>query len=147
MRWFAVGQEPMGVVAIGQAPTGVLAIGQLATGVVAIGQLARGFVAIGQLAVGVFAFGQLGVGAVWAGGMLAVGATTGLSLVGLGAVGYWLPWRPRSLRIQSTDDPWVGALRGLALVAIVALVIYVAAYPVTDVVLREGGLFRERRLR
>ena len=134
----------MGVVAIGQAPTGVLAIGQLATGVVAVGQLSRGFIAVGQLAVGVFAFGQLAVGAMWAGGMLALGGTYSVSMGGWGAIGYWLPWRWRSMRVRPAAGPLSFVARVLALVAIVVLVLYAAAYPVTDAVFREGGIFRER---
>lgn len=49
MRWFAVGVEPVGVVAIGANATGVLAIGQLATGVVA-GMVGVAWRAIGGLA-------------------------------------------------------------------------------------------------
>ena len=59
MRFFAVGQEAIGVIAIGQQATGIIAVGQLATGVIAVGQLARGVIVIGQWAVGLVALGQL----------------------------------------------------------------------------------------
>ncbi len=144
MRWFAVGGEPVGVVAIGLAPTGVLAIGQFATGVIAIGQLSRGVIVVGQLAVGVFALGQLAVGAAWAGGMLGLGGTYGLSMLGWGAAGYWLPWRPGTLDVKPARSPFTLLVRGLVFVAILALVIYVAVEPVTDAVFNEGGIFRER---
>lgn len=73
MRWIAVEQEAVGVIAIGQLATGVFALGQMATGVIAIGQVARGFVAIGQGAIGVFALGMGSVGLVGSIGMIGAG--------------------------------------------------------------------------
>jgi hypothetical protein len=142
MRWFAVGQEPQGVIAIGQIPTGVIAIGQGATGVVAIGQLARGVVAVGQLSVGVFAFGQLALGAAWAGGMLAVASTTSPSMAGYGALGRWVPWRRDRPQIEpprSTLALWV---RALSVALCTALVVIVVLIPLAEALFGASGVLR-----
>jgi hypothetical protein len=81
VRWFAVGAEPVGVIAIGGNATGVIAIGQLATGVVAVGQLARGGIVVGQLAIGVVSVGQLALGIWWAAGMVGVALRTGVGAI------------------------------------------------------------------
>ena len=81
MRWFAVGVEPVGVIAIGANATGVIAIGQLATGVVAVGQLARGGLVLGQLAIGIVTVGQLSIAVAWACGQLGIAATAGPGIV------------------------------------------------------------------
>src|SRR5512137_1240676 len=106
MRLFAVGVEPVGVVAIGALPTGVIALGQGATGVVAVGQLARGVIAVGQLSLGVFSLGQLSVGLLWAGGQLALGATAGFAQVPIGLVGRWVPWRLTPPEIRPPRSIW-----------------------------------------
>lgn len=117
MRWFAVGVEPVGVVAIGANATGVLAIGQLATGVVAVGQLARGGIVVGQLAVGIVAVGQLALGVARAAGMV------GVAWRAIGG----LAWKaPR----------WVVA-------ALAALWWFAAGAPVWDALSREGGIVRD----
>jgi len=142
MRVFAVGQEPTGVIAIGQIPTGIIALGQGATGVIAIGQASRGFIAVGQLAVGVYAFGQLALGVVWAGGQLAIGGTTSVSMLGLGVLGRFVPWRRASFEPRRIGSVSGVVWRAFALTVIVAVVAVVALYPVADVILREGGIFR-----
>jgi hypothetical protein len=81
VRWFAFGEEAVGVIAIGQVATGVVAIGQIATGVVAVGQLARGVFVVGQLAFGVVSFGQLSLGLAWAGGMVGLGGRAGPNML------------------------------------------------------------------
>ena len=141
MRWFAVGQEPVGVIALGQVPTGVVAIGQGATGVVAIGQLARGVVAVGQLAIGVFAFGQLAVGVAWAGGMLAVGGTHGVSMLGYGPLGHWIPWR-RRYQITPPTSPGTFALRVLLVAGLTVTVLLVVVLPLADALFGAGGILR-----
>jgi hypothetical protein len=142
MRLFAVGQEPVGVIALGQVPTGIIAVGQGATGLIAVGQLARGFVAIGQLTVGVFAFGQLALGIVWAGGQLAVGGTTSVSMVGFGVLGRFVPWRRASFAPTPIGRPLGVTWRVVALGIITAAVTVFALYPVADAILRVGGIFR-----
>ena len=141
MRWFAVGQEPIGVIALGQIPTGVVAIGQGATGVVAIGQLARGVIAVGQLAIGVFAFGQLAVGAAWAGGMLAVGGTHGVDMLGYGPLGRWIPWR-REYEIAVPRGPGRFAFRVLLVAALTVAVLLVVLLPLADALFGTGGILR-----
>lgn len=141
MRWLAVGQEPVGVIALGQIPTGVVAIGQGATGVVAIGQLARGVIAVGQLAIGVFAFGQLAVGAAWGGGMLALGGTYGVSMLGYGPLGYWIPWR-RRYEIPVPRGPGRFAFRVLLVAALTVAVLLVVLLPLADALFGTGGVFR-----
>jgi hypothetical protein len=140
MRWFAVGQEPVGVIALGQIPTGVVAIGQGATGVVAVGQLARGVIAVGQLAIGVFAFGQLAVGAAWAGGMLALGGTHGISMLGYGPLGRWIPWR-REFEIPVPGGPGRFVLRVLLVAALTAAVLLAVVLPLADALFGSGGVF------
>ncbi|MCB0993932.1 MAG: hypothetical protein KDB21_02490 [Acidimicrobiales bacterium] len=142
MRIVAVGQDAVGVFAFGQQATGVVAIGQLATGVIAVGQLARGIVVIGQLACGVVAFGQLGVGGVWAGGMLAIAPTSSTSLLGVGVLGEWTPWRGRRPRWALGMRRSL-VLRVLVVVLVVALVTWVAVIPVADELVRPGGVFRD----
>lgn len=142
MRLFAVGQEPVGVIALGQIPTGVVAIGQGATGVIAIGQLARGFITVGQLAVGVFAFGQLALGVVWAGGQLAIGGTTSVGMVGVGVLGRFVPWRRASFEPRPIGSRAATAWRVVALAVIVGIVTAVALYPVAEAILRVDGIFR-----
>ena len=117
MRWFAVGVEPVGVVAIGANATGVIAVGQLATGFVAVGQLARGGVVIGQLAVGVVSIGQLAIGVLWAAGMIGVALHKGFGLI----------WRAP-----------IAALPVLAL-----LWWFVAGLWTVDAFTREGGIVRD----
>jgi hypothetical protein len=117
VRWFAVGVEPVGVVAIGANATGVIAIGQLATGVVAVGQLARGVVVLGQLAVGVVAIGQLALGVERAAGMVGVARR---------AIG-GLAWK---------------APLGVVVV-LAALWWFVAGAWVWDALSREGGILRD----
>lgn len=143
MRLLAVGTEPVGVVAIGAVPTGIVAVGQLATGVVAVGQGARGLIALGQLAVGALAFGQLSLGGVWAGGMLAIGTTEQVSMLGFGALGRWAPWRlgPPALDRGRTRRSRVLRMGVTAL--IVAVVVVVAVLPLVDACLRSGGIFRD----
>lgn len=141
MRWFAVGVQPVGVVAIGALPTGVIALGQGATGVVAVGQLARGFVAVGQLSLGVFALGQLSVGFAWAGGQLALGGTSGFAQVPIGLLGRWVPWRSEPPVIRPPRSISTLALRAVFLAGVAALVGWLAVWPVVDACLRPGGIF------
>lgn len=141
MRILAVGVEPVGVIAIGALPTGVIALGQGATGVVAIGQLARGVVAVGQLSLGVLSLGQLSAGAFWAGGQLALGATSGFAQIPIGLVGSWVPWRTRPPEIRAPRSIWTLALRAAFLAGVVALVAWLAVWPVVDAMLGEGGIF------
>lgn len=141
MRLFSVGVQPVGVIAIGALPTGVIAIGQGATGVLAVGQLARGVVAIGQLSLGIFSLGQLSVGAVWAGGQLALGGTSGFAQVPIGLVGNWVPWRTRLPEIRAPGSIWTLALRAVLLAGVVALVGWLAVWPVVDACLAPGGIF------
>ncbi len=140
MRFFAVGVEPVGVIALGAAPTGIVAVGQLATGVVAVGQGARGVIAVGQLAIGGLAFGQLAVGALWAGGQLAIGATGGWAMLPLGLFGRWTPSK-RWPRLSVTGArSWV-AVRFLIWCVVLALVTWLVMVPVIDAIVREGGIF------
>jgi hypothetical protein len=141
MRWFAVGVEPIGVVAIGALPTGVIALGQGATGMVAVGQLARGVVAVGQLSLGVFSLGQLSVGLAWAGGQLALGATSGFAQVPIGLVGPWVPWRSQLPEVRPPRSIWTLALRAVLLAGVAALVHWLAVWPIVDACLRPGGIF------
>ncbi|MBN2112557.1 MAG: hypothetical protein JW785_00360 [Acidimicrobiia bacterium] len=141
MRWFSVGVEPVGFIAIGAMPTGVIALGQGATGVIAVGQLARGVVAVGQLSVGVLALGQIAAGAIWAGGQLAVGGSSGFAQLPLGLLGYWLPWRRGSFRLKPSRRVWTAALRGVVLAGVVVLVAWVAIAPLVDALTRPGGVF------
>lgn len=141
MRLFSVGVQPVGVIAVGALPTGVIALGQGATGVVAIGQLARGVVAIGQLSLGVFALGQLSAGAAWAGGQLALGGTSGFAMLPIGLVGDWVPWRARLPVIRPPRSIWTLVLRAVLLAGVVALVGWLAIWPVVDACLRPEGIF------
>jgi hypothetical protein len=118
MRWFAVGTEPVGVIAIGANATGVIAIGQLATGVVAVGQLARGGIVVGQLAIGVVSFGQLALGILWAGGMVGLALRNGLGMI----------WRA---------PVWVGLI-------VVVLWWFAAGMWLWDAAVRPGGIFVDR---
>ena len=128
VKWFAVGQEAVGVIAIGQLATGVIAIGQRATGVVAIGQLARGVFVVGQLAYGVVAIGQLGIGVGVVGGMIGVGGRK------------WFGWtfglydrraHPRSL--------W----RHVIMLAVVAGFCFIVAVPLWNGLFADAGAFNQ----
>ena len=132
MKLFAVGVEPVGVVAIGANATGVIAIGQLATGVIAVGQLARGVIVVGQLAIGWAALGQLAIGVSWAVGMVGIAGHTGHGFVVGGG-----------LRKGITYG------RVLFLLALVALWWYTTGTWLLDALTREGGVFVDapRRLR
>jgi len=141
MRWFAVGVEPVGIIAIGALPTGVIALGQGATGVVAVGQLARGVVAVGQLSLGVFSLGQLSVGLAWAGGQLALGGTSGFAQVPIGLAGRWVPWHSQPPQVRPPRSIWTLALRAVLLAGVAALVGWLAVWPVVDACLRPGGIF------
>ena len=141
MRLFAVGVEPVGVIALGAAPTGIVAVGQLATGVVAIGQGARGVVAVGQLAVGALTFGQLSVGALWAGGQLAIGATSGVAMLPIGLFGRWNPFGKNKPTISVGGSAAWLAIRILVFCAVLALVLFVTIGPIVDAIVREGGIF------
>jgi hypothetical protein len=141
VRFFAVGAEPVGVIALGQLPTGVIAIGQVSTGVIAIGQGARGFIAVGQLALGFVAFGQLAIGVLWAGGQLALGGTSGVAMLPLGIFGFWNPWRGRPEIRPLPVTLWSYVKLAVA-AAIVVLFAYVAAAPVIDAIARPDGIFR-----
>jgi hypothetical protein len=140
MRLFAVGVEPVGVVAVGALPTGIIALGQGATGVVAIGQLARGVVTVGQLSLGVFSLGQLSLGFLWAGGQLALGATSGFAQLPIGLVGRWVPWRSAPPEIRTPRSIWTLAFRAVLLAGVTALVGWLAVWPVVDACLRPGGI-------
>lgn len=140
MRIIAVGVEPVGVFAFGAAPTGIIAIGQLATGVIAIGQGARGVIAIGQIAVGGLVFGQVAVGALWAGGQLAIGATSGWAMLPLGLFGRWSPSNRRPELSLTGAHAWL-AIRFLVWSAVLALVTWLVMMPVVDAIVREGGIF------
>ncbi|HEX7277352.1 MAG TPA: hypothetical protein VF244_08255 [Acidimicrobiales bacterium] len=149
MRIVDVGVAPVGVIAIGANATGVVAIGMLATGVIAIGQLARGVVVVGQLALGVVAFGQLAVGVGWAGGQLAIGATSGPGLVAFGPLGrfYLRPFlgrRPggRWVPHPRAGGPWYG-VAALVVLAVAALWWFVAGQPLLDALTRTGGILEE----
>ncbi len=141
MRWFAAGVEPVGVIAVGQVPTGVIAIGQGATGIIAVGQLARGVVAAGQVSIGVLAFGQAAIGAAWAGGMLALGGTYGITLLGYGPLGYWIPWRRRLPEMPDFGNPLVMAARLLFFLVLIAAVVLVVLIPVFDAVVGSDAIF------
>lgn len=141
MRWFAVGMQPVGVIAVGALPTGVIALGQGATGVVAIGQMARGMVAIGQLSLGIFSLGQLSMGLAWAGGQLAVGGTSGFAQVPIGLVGRWVPWRTSPPEVRPPRSIWTLSLRAALLAGVATLVSWLAIWPVVDACLRPGGIF------
>ena len=141
MRFFAVGVQPVGVIAVGVLPTGVIAVGQVSTGVIAVGQVARGFVTIGQLSLGLLSFGQLAVGVLWAGGQLAIGGTAGIAMLPIGLFGRWNPWRgPADLRPM--EPTLAGFLRVLVFGAVVGLFVYLAAGPVVDAIVRPDGIFR-----
>lgn len=141
MCWFAVGVQPVGVIAIGALPTGVIALGQGATGVVAIGQLARGVITVGQLSLGVFSLGQLSVGLLWAGGQLGLGATAGFAQIPIGLVGRWVPWRSAPPEIRPPHSIWTLTFRAVLLAGLAALVGWLAVWPVVDACLRPGGIF------
>jgi len=141
MRWFATGVEPVGVIAIGQVPTGVIAIGQGATGIIAVGQLARGVVAVGQVSIGVLAFGQAAIGAAWAGGMLALGGTHGITLLGYGPLGHWIPWRRRFPEMPAFGNPVAAAARLLLFLVLIAGVVLVVLIPVFDAVIGSDAIF------
>ncbi len=140
MRWIEAGTEPVAVFAFGLAPVGIVAIGSAPTGVIAVGQLARGVVSVGQLSVGGFAFGQLSVGIGWAGGQLAIAATSGFAMLPIGLAGRWIPFResfqPRTNWYRS---PW----RLLMLAIVFAVVIAVSIEPLLDAIVREDGIFRQ----
>jgi hypothetical protein len=128
-------------------PTGVIAIGQGATGVIAIGQLARGIVAFGQLAIGLVAFGQVAAGAVWGGGMLAIGAVEGPSLLGTGLFGR-LGFRALTRFRFGQFEPYRPTPRRRALAVVIglgvaALVWFVALAPLLHDLTREGGILRD----
>ncbi|HSR15005.1 MAG TPA: hypothetical protein VLL51_04595 [Gemmatimonadales bacterium] len=141
MKFFSVGAEPVGVIAIGQLPTGVIALGQGATGVVAIGQLARGVFVVGQLAVGVFTFGQVAAGSLWAGGQLAFGGTTSVAMLGVNAIGHWVPWRRTSPQIRPARSRVTLALRVLLFLGLVALTTWLAVWGVIDGLFGDEGVF------
>ncbi len=142
---FAVGVQPVGVIAIGANATGILAIGELATGVVAIGQLARGGVAIGQLALGVVSIGQLAVGVLWATGQLGIAATSGAGIV-FGPLGrfYALPLLgpradPRFVRHPRAGAPWL-AVAAVVVLVVAALWWFAAGLWLVDDLTRPGGI-------
>lgn len=141
MRWFAVGVQPVGVIAVGALPTGIVALGQGATGVVAVGQLARGVVAIGQLSLGVFSLGQLSAGFAWAGGQLALGGLAGFAQLPIGLLGRWVPWKSAPPEIRPPRSIWTLTLRAVFLAGVGALVGWLAVWPVVDACLRPGGIF------
>jgi hypothetical protein len=141
MRLFAVGVDPVGVVAIGQVPTGIVAFGQGATGIIAVGQLARGVVAIGQVSIGVFAFGQAAAGAAWAGGMLALGGTHSVTMLGYGPLGHWVPWRGRLPQIPPFTSPVATVARLLLFVALIIGAVYFVLLPVFDAVIGSDAIF------
>lgn len=141
MRWFAVGVQPVGVVAIGALPTGVIALGQGATGVVAVGQLARGVVSIGQLSLGVFALGQLSMGFFWAGGQMGMGGFSGFAQVPIGLLGRWVPWRAQPPLVRPPRSLLTLTLRSVLMAGVAALVGWLAVWPVVDACLRPGGIF------
>ena len=141
MRWFAVGVQPVGVIAVGALPTGVIALGQGATGVVAIGQMARGMVTIGQLSLGVFSLGQLSMGLAWAGGQLAVGGTSGFAQVPIGLVGRLGARRTSPPEVRPPRSIWTLTLRAVLLAGVATLVGWLAIWPVVDACLRPGGIF------
>jgi hypothetical protein len=140
MKFFSVGVQPVGFIAIGAMPTGVIALGQGATGVVAVGQLARGVVAVGQLSLGVFALGQLAGGAVWAGGHLALGGTTGFAQVPMGLLGDWVPWRRGAPRLRPAGSLWSVAIRAAVLAALVAVVVWFGILPLVDALTGRGAV-------
>ena len=140
MRLIAFGAEATGVIAIGQVATGVIAIGQVATGVIAIGQLSRGVLAFGQLSLGIVTAGQLSVGVAWAGG-IGVGGTAGPGLV------FGLMGRLRVSPHVEFDRERVRLMRGtfvraVLVLAVAALVWFVAIDPLVHDLTRVGGVFR-----
>ena len=142
MRFFAVGQDAVGVIAIGQQATGVIAIGQLATGVVAIGQLARGVVVFGQLAVGIVSVGMLSLGVAWCVGMVGVGATSGGGLVAspLGVVPFSAI---RRLRPHFRPSLRHRPLLWLPVIAIAALWFFAVDRPLVHELTRAGGILHD----
>ena len=123
--FFSAGQHAYGFIAVGQIATGVIAIGQVATGAIAIGQVARGGIAIGMGAFGIIAIGMISVGALYAGGIVGIGARSWFGWV-LELMP--MPTRPRRypspVRIEHLDAPgtegWLPiqlALRGSGSIA------------------------------
>ncbi|MCJ7726783.1 MAG: hypothetical protein MUP76_10405 [Acidimicrobiia bacterium] len=146
MKLLDVGVEPVGVVAIGVLPRGVLAIGPMATGVIAIGQVARGFIAIGQLALGVIVIGQLGVGMWWASAQLALAPIGGPAMLRIAPYGTLYPGRRRrgeeDWRNRGPEyNGWRRLAAILFVIAIGALVWFVAIIPVRDLLFGPGGVF------
>lgn len=128
IKWFAVGQEAVGVIAVGQVATGVIAIGQGATGVIAIGQLARGIFVVGQLAYGVVAIGQLGIGVGLVGGMVGIGGRA------------WIGW---TLGLYQKAEHLRSVWRHLVMLAIVVGFAYVVALPLWNGLFASGGAFNQ----
>ena len=146
MKLVAVGVEPVGFLAIGVMPRGVIALGPLATGGLAIGQLARGFVSIGQLSVGVVAIGQLAVGMWWASGQLALAPTGGPSMLRIAPYGVVRPIRwvkgYEDWRIAGPErSGWKSVASLFFVIAIGALVWFVAVVPARDALFGSGGVF------
>ena len=142
MRFFAVGQEAIGVIAIGQQATGIVAVGQLATGVIAVGQLARGVIVVGQLAVGLVALGQLAVGVAWAAGMVGIGGSSGglLVLAPFGKVSFA---SMRRLRPKFVPRRPFRAWMVLPFIAACGVWVSAAAIPLAHELGRVGGIFKE----
>ena len=142
VRFFAVGQEAIGVIAIGQQATGIIAVGQLATGVIAIGQLARGVIVVGQMAVGLVALGQLAVGVAWAAGMVGVGGSSGglLVLAPFGKVSFA---SMRRLRPKFVPRRPFRAWMLLPFIAACGIWIFAATIPLVHEVGRDAGIFKE----
>lgn len=134
MRWFAFGQEAVGVIAIGQMATGVIAIGQFATGVIAVGQLARGGIVVGQLSLGLASVGQLSGGVAWCTAMLGVG--------GFSAHGFLTP-QLLHLRapVAPARFPRFGVGRVLVFLALVAFWWFAAGLPLWGELAGPGGVF------
>lgn len=156
IRWVAVGEEAVGVLAFGQRATGVVAVGQLATGVVAVGQLARGVFVVGQLAIGVVTLGQAAVGLWWVAAMVGVGGRTPGILV--------LPLLPRRAAPASAGGPALspgpaplaeltgrGQLRvrpwALVVLALLAVLwVVVVGQPLAEALFADGGVLNPERV-
>jgi hypothetical protein len=128
MKVFDAGLEAYGIIAIGQFATGVFAFGQVATGVIAIGQLARGVVTVGQVSIGIVSVGQLAIGL--GAGMVGLGSVTG-GLLAIPVLGYLPLGKALQGRFEFSAIHR-GAGRALYLLAMAALVIWVALWPLAE---------------
>lgn len=121
MKFFAVGLEPVGVIAIGGFARGGIAIGQGAVGIVAVGQLSTGMFTVGQLTVGLAVFGQLAISPFYAIGQLALGGIKGGGLVGI------------SLKPSQDDAFWLLCIKVFLFIGLLILFWYATVLPLQDV--------------